>query len=78
MKSSIKQILKTLSIYGKRDEHFEVDVNSRPYRVVRKDGSTVIEFNDYGDAIEFSIKLNQLYIENNFKDKARVISVDNI
>ena len=45
-----------------------------PYKVVRKDGTVVVEFSNYSDALEFSNKLNTLYFENNIKDISKVIS----
>ncbi len=78
MENVVKHIAKIFSVKSVDKEISDVNDDTRPYRVVRKDGTKVFDFNNYNDALDFTNKLNQLYYENNFKDKARVELVESV
>lgn len=70
----IKQLIHKIYKKSNSKSEFDNDYNINKYKVIRKDGTEVIKFNNPKDALEFAILLNKLYIENNINDQARVIS----
>ena len=69
-----KQIMNIFYKQNNTRNNLLLDYDNGPFKVIRKDGTTIIEFDHYLDAFDFSLKLNDLYKENNIKDNTRVVS----